>query len=107
MGFCLKDSIEAIEKMGTAIRPDEVVENGNRRMHAIDRKIMMSKMELETIDAPVISIGEPGLLNFTNEQPDLEKGVYVNLFNNVWGTNFTMWYEDDARFRFALKWKNK
>lgn len=107
LGFCLKDSIEAIEKMGTAIRPDEVVENGNRRMHAIDRKIMMSKMELETIDAPVISIGEPGLLNFTNEQPDLEKGVYVNLFNNVWGTNFTMWYEDDARFRFALKWKNK
>ncbi len=106
-GFCPNDSIETIEKMGTEIRPDKVVENGNRRMHAIDQKIKMRKMELETIDAPVISIGEPGLLNFTNEQPDLEKGVYVNLFNNVWGTNFTMWYEEDARFRFVLKWKNK
>ena len=28
--------------------------------------------------------------------------MHVNLYNNVWGTNFPMWYEEDARFRFVL-----
>jgi hypothetical protein len=27
--------------------------------------------------------------------------MHFNLYNNVWGTNFPMWYEDDARFRFS------
>ena len=28
--------------------------------------------------------------------------MHFNLVNNLWGTNFVMWYEDDARFRFSL-----
>ena len=27
----------------------------------------------------------------------------MNLHNNVWGTNFTMWFDDDLRFRFVLE----
>lgn len=102
LGFCPKDTIKWIEKMGAKIEPDKVVSNGNRRMHALDKKVALEKMMFETIDAPLISIEEPGLLNFTNELPRLDKGFYVNLFNNVWGTNFVMWYGEDARFRFCL-----
>jgi hypothetical protein len=29
--------------------------------------------------------------------------MHVNLFNNVWGTNFRMWFDEDARFRFVLR----
>jgi len=43
------------------------------------------------------------LLNFTDEQSDLLGGIHFNLYNNVWGTNFPMWYEKDARFRFLLR----
>jgi hypothetical protein len=57
---------------------------------------------METLDAPLVAPGEPSLLDFNNRQPDMSQGVQVNLFNNVWGTNFRMWFDDDARFRFAL-----
>ena len=50
-----------------------------------------------------VAPGEPSLLNFTNEQPDLSKGVHFNLHNNLWGTNFPMWFEDDCRFRFRIR----
>ena len=30
------------------------------------------------------------------------KEKYFNLYNNVWNTNFPMWYEDDALFRFSI-----
>jgi hypothetical protein len=46
--------------------------------------------------------GRPSLLDFTNELPDMSGGWHVNLYNNIWGTNFPMWFEDDAVFRFSL-----
>jgi hypothetical protein len=30
--------------------------------------------------------------------------VNFNLHNNVWSTNFPLWYEDDGQFRFRLDW---
>jgi len=45
------------------------------------------------------------LLNFSNRQPPLQHGMYVNLYNNIWGTNFPMWYAEDARFRFVLRFQ--
>jgi len=32
----------------------------------------------------------------------LTKGMHFDLYNNLWGTNFPMWFEDDCRFRFRL-----
>jgi hypothetical protein len=34
--------------------------------------------------------------------PDWSQGLRVNLYNNKWGTNFPMWWEGQARFRFRL-----
>lgn len=96
-----KDRITSIRKMGTEIRPEEVVAKGNRRMHAVD-SVQMEHAEFITVDAPLISIGETGLLNFTDTIPDMTNGFYLNLHNNIWGTNFPMWYGEDARFRFEV-----
>jgi hypothetical protein len=52
-----------------------------------------------------VSLGGPALLSFDDEPPAMEKGVSFNLYNNVWGTNFPMWYEEDARFRFILRFE--
>ena len=49
-----------------------------------------------------MNIGQPSLLNFTNEAAKINDGVYFNLLNNIWVTNFVMWYDDDARFRFNI-----
>jgi hypothetical protein len=58
---------------------------------------------LTTLDAPLVAPGEPSLLDFNNEPPDLSKGMHFNLYNNVWGTNFPMWYHEAARFRFVWR----
>jgi hypothetical protein len=93
-------------KMGRPIDPHEVVRDGNRHLHAVEAaeyRGARAHLRLETLDAPLIAPGQPALLNFTNRRPALRQGIHVNLYNNVWGTNFPMWYEEDARFRFVLR----
>jgi len=95
-----------LEKMGQKIAPLEVVRDGNRRLHAVEAAEYQNADEylrLDTLDAPLVAPGEPALLNFSNRQPPLQHGMHVNLYNNVWGTNFPMWYAEDARFRFVLR----
>jgi len=60
---------------------------------------------IESLDAPLVAPGAPGLLQFDNDPPDLRGGTHFNLFNNTWGTNFPMWCEDDGRFRFSFSLK--
>ena len=104
--FCPGEQICRLKKTGGWIRPREVVSGGNRRMHGVEL-VDFTHMTLESLDAPVISLGEPGLVDFTRELPDVSRGLYVNLYNNTWGTNFPMWYEENARFRFWLRFKEE
>jgi len=54
----------------------------------------------------LISLGRRSLLKFDNQLPDLNKGLYINLFNNVWGTNFAAWYEGDMSYRIRFSWQS-
>ena len=72
-------------------------------MHAVDEGVRFENCELWTLDAPLVSIGERALLKFPDTLPKLDQGIDFNLHNNVWGTNFPMWYAEDARFRFSLR----
>jgi hypothetical protein len=96
-----------MDKSGESVSPFDVVTSGNRHMHAVGKGFGYQKGDdsftVETLDAPVVSLGERTPLLFSNDQPDLSKGVHSNLFNNAWGTNYIMWYGEDARFRFVLK----
>ena len=58
---------------------------------------------VDTIDAPVVALGERSPLNFSQEDADLSKGVHCNLFNNAWGTNYVQWFGEDCRLRFLLR----
>ena len=60
-------------------------------------------VSVETLDAPLVAPGRPSLIDFGNRQPDLRDGLHFNLHNNLWGTDFPQWYEDDALFRFSLR----
>ena len=99
-----------MEKMGKFLSPLDVVLRGNRKLHAVDRYVCHRDQDdllmIETLDAPLVAPGEPSLLDFNNKQPPLRGGMHFNLYNNVWGTNFPMWYADDARFRFSLRFTN-
>jgi len=96
-----------LEKINQPVSPHDVVRNGNRHMHAVTKDIAYrdpdGQLILETLDAPVVAPGQMVLVDFSNEQPDLDAGVHVNLFNNTWGTNYIQWYGEDARFRFKIR----
>lgn len=92
------------EKMCRWIDPQDVVSRGARTLHAVDQRVICGdEFELKTLDAPLVAPGKPSLLDFHNQLPDMTGGVHVCLYNNIWGTNFPMWYEDDAKFRFSLR----
>src|SRR5450432_2751852 len=59
-------------------------------------------LRIETLDAPVLALGERMPVNFTRNQPDLAKGLHFCLFNNGWGTNYVQWFGEDMRFRFRI-----
>ena len=43
------------------------------------------------IDSPLVSLGQPGLYRYSRSFEPRKPVVWVNLFNNVWGTNFQQW----------------
>lgn len=95
-----------MDKLGSDVWPLDVISNGNRKLHAVGSVRCGSgpgSISIESLDAPLVAPGRPSLLDFDNELPDLNGGMHFNLHNNIWGTNFPMWYEDDAKFRFILR----
>ena len=110
LSFCpprIQPEAWKIEKMGQLISPLEVVRNGNRHLHAVDRGVVYDdgqrRFALESLDAPLVAPGMRSLLNFTQRKLDLTQGMHFNLFNNIWGTNHPMWSAEDAKFRFVLR----
>ncbi len=101
-GFEPISETKLIRKMGAWVDPETVVHKGGKRLHATDFGVKYDTLTIETVDAHLVAPQEPSLLNFIEDEPK-DKGTYFNLHNNLWGTNFPMWYEDDARFRFVIK----
>jgi hypothetical protein len=101
-----RDDSWSMVKMGSAVSPLDVVRGGNRVLHAVTGPLLAGDADLglliRSLDAPLVAPGRPGLLTFDRQLPYLAGGMHVNLYNNIWGTNFPMWYDDDARFRFEF-----
>jgi hypothetical protein len=94
------------EKLGQKIDPADVIRDGNRHLHAVTGTVTAGNFSLKSLDALLIAPGEPQLLNFTNQQPTQGNGITSVLYNNLWGTNFPMWYSDPASFRYELRWND-
>jgi hypothetical protein len=94
-------------KVDHPVSPHDVVPGGGLHLHAVTRNVTYSDAKgsftLETLDAPLVSPGQRGLLVFDNNPPEMQEGVHINLYNNLWGTAFPQWYGDDMRFRFVIR----
>jgi hypothetical protein len=97
----------SLDKVGEAISPFEVVASGNRHMHCVQKGFEYSsggaRFSVETLDAPLVALGERSPLYFSNDQPDMSKGIHSCLFNNAWGTNYVMWYGEDVKARYVVR----
>ena len=97
-----------LDKLGQDVSPLDVVAGGGRHLHAVGEGVRWPGPEgtvaLRTLDAPLVAPGRPSLLDPDPAPLDLAGGAWVCLHDNVWGTNFPMWSEGRARFRFDLSW---
>jgi hypothetical protein len=98
-----------LHKMGQWLSPLDVVSQGARNLHGIAQGVRLSRagqrLVIESADAHLVAPGAPRLLQFDDSQPPIERGMHFCLHNNVWGTNFPLWYDDDGRFRFRLRFE--
>src|SRR5690606_7990433 len=86
----------ALHKLGSEINPMDVINQGARTLHAVDTGVTHHApdyhLKISSLDVPLVAPGKPSLLNFHNQLPDMAGGMHFSLYNNVWGTNFPMWF---------------
>lgn len=116
-GYWLETSLKVntpsrwkMHKLSDAISPYDDVVKGNRNLHGLSFEGLTysgadGRVQIQSETAPLISMGRRGLLKFDQEQPSLNEGIFINLYNNVWGTNFPDWFEDDMTFRFSANFE--
>ena len=85
-------------KMGQWILHENCL--GMKNLHCVF-SARNDEIEIENLDAPLAAPFGPHMLEWNN--PTEKQDLHFNLYNNIWNTNFPMWFSDDAKFRFILK----
>lgn len=92
------------KKLGALINPYDIASMGSRNLHAVESVVIKDRYEIINRHSPLVSIGKGKILQFDNKYENVEKdGISYILYNNVWGTNFPLWYEENAHFTFEIK----
>jgi hypothetical protein len=87
-----------IQKLGAWISPDDILDSP--LISGIDKAARNPSVTIESLDATLVAPFGRRLLEYRVQEK--EQDLYFNLYNNIWNTNFPMWYSDDAVFRFRL-----
>lgn len=102
----------SLDVLGQRIDPRRVVVNGSRHLAAVwggvGYRDDAGSFHVESLDAGVVSPGLPALVDYNNHPVAPSEGIFFNLANNVWNTNWPLWYpwhdeDGNARFRFTLR----
>ncbi len=94
----LDESFE-INKMGKWIKPESIV--GSPLITAVYEGIKNESVTVKSLDASLVAPFGRHLLDY--KLPTDKQDMYFCLYNNIWNTNFPMWYSDDAIFRFVIE----
>lgn len=90
-------------KIGQAVDNTSVVEMGNRKLSAVEKIVCENGLQIVNAHAPLVELGKDNILHVDNVFAEAKsEGLSYVLFNNIWGTNFVMWYEDNALFEFDI-----
>ena len=90
-----------IHKMGRWIRPDSII--GSPYICGTDYGVKNENYTIESLDCALIAPYGRRLLQYGKAMSVKDEDLYFNLYNNIWNTNFPMWYSDDAMFRFIIR----
>lgn len=87
-----------VNKLGQWIDPEKVL--GSPLIMATNKGITNGEVTIEPLDSALVAPFGRRLLDF--ELNPNGQDMYFNLYNNIWNTNFPMWYSDDTYFRFRI-----
>lgn len=90
----------ALQKISEWVKPQDMIQGGNRRVHAV-QAVRFDEVQILPLDCPLVCLFSPKLLDFEGEAANGQ--VYFCLYNNLWGTNFKMWYNEDILSRFLIQ----
>ena len=88
-----------ISKLDKWIKPENII--GSPLICATDKGIRNGKVKICPLDSALVAPYGRKLLHYGNVPK--EQDMYFNLYNNIWNTNFPMWYSDDTRFEFKIE----
>jgi len=104
-----------VDKCGQMVDPSDVVLNGSMRIHGqlngVHYKAPNSEVWVESLDVALVSLGSPSPFPTPMVLGKPADGLFFNFMNNIWGTNYVMWYPwraEDANslYRFRLTLQN-
>ncbi|KAI9016614.1 hypothetical protein DFJ74DRAFT_677805 [Hyaloraphidium curvatum] len=106
-----------VEKIGTLVSPADVFLNGSQFIHHTWHGLgQPGGIWVHTPDSGLVSVGTTRMLPYplAPGTTRMDRGAAVNLYNNLWGTNFLQWWPVEkeetgaARFRFRVEfWDGK
>eukprot|EP01120_Amphizonella_sp_Union-15-10_P001488 TRINITY_DN1159_c0_g2_i1.p1 TRINITY_DN1159_c0_g2~~TRINITY_DN1159_c0_g2_i1.p1 ORF type:complete len:394 (-),score=77.73 TRINITY_DN1159_c0_g2_i1:9-1190(-) len=101
-----------IHKMNVPIPSLDVVQNGSMHLHnvigGVNYKSTDGSLSIYSDDAPVVSVGFRIGYPTPFITPNPEQGMHFLLEDQLWGTNYVMWYpflpeDENLRFRFRIE----
>jgi hypothetical protein len=106
--FNVKDPTFKIGRaLGTINPVTDLIPGSNRHVYAVGSGVTItdsdgSGIAVLPLDHPLVSLGEPGIWKFSRDYVPGTPTVYLNLYNNMWNTNFRYWYPGNWSSRVRL-----
>ena len=97
--FAIKNPNFTVGRLGGPINPaTDIITGSNKYLMAVNSGVSItgpdsSGIALTPIDAPLVSLGVPGLWKYSLDYTPKLASVFVNLYNNMWNTNFRLWQD--------------
>ena len=99
-----------VTKLDTLVPVDSVLHNGSQHLHSsqLVTYTIKPQMMFASEDTSLLCVGHP-------TKPTLDDGFSFSILNNIWGSNYIMWYpyldeDKSSKYRFAVdysKYPNK
>lgn len=87
-----------IEKLGQWIDPNEIIDSPY--ICGIDSGVQNDDVMIKSLDCGLVAPFGKRLLQYNCGE--VRQDLHFNLYNNIWNTNFPMWYTDDGSFTFEI-----
>jgi hypothetical protein len=98
--FAVDQPTFRLGRPGSVIDPaKDIVRAGNYEMFCLDSGLTIAGRDgrgvgLCAMHSFLVSLGRPGAFRFSREWTPRKPTVFVNLYNNIWGTNFKQWTDE-------------